>query len=134
MSQQPPAWMESLVAVVSDCIEAHSAMGPLGFRYREEEEIGELIVYPTPVELRGGTTDGTVVLAGFSLDLQALGAAFEQVVGVHWCAHGFGPHDLEGAHVSIEGIYQGHNVWLRVLADPPEDEEPGLQLDTSAQS
>jgi hypothetical protein len=36
-----------------------------------------------------------------------------------------------GQHISIEGTYQGHLVWLRVLAEAPDDEEPGLTLDTS---
>jgi hypothetical protein len=124
--------MAALVDVVAECFDAHSPMGPLGFRYLEEEALGELVVYPTPVELIGGAADGTVVIPGFSLDLQALLAAFERVTGLQWCAHGFGPHDPEGPCVSLEGIYQGHPVWLRMLAEPPEDEAPGLQLDTSA--
>jgi hypothetical protein len=132
MAQQPPAWMAALVDMVADCLETHSPMGPLGFRYLEEEALGELVVYPTPVELIGGAADGTVVIPGFSLDLQALLAVFERVTGLQWCAHGFGPHDPEGPCVSLEGIYQGHPVWLRMLAEPPEDEAPGLQLDTSA--
>jgi hypothetical protein len=64
--------MAALVDVVAACLEAHSPMGPLGFRYLEEEALGELVVYPTPVELVGGAADGTVVVPGFSLDLQAL--------------------------------------------------------------
>ena len=32
---------------------------------------------------------------------------------------------------TVEGAYQGHHVWLRVLAEAPDDEEPGLQLDIS---
>ncbi len=132
MAQHPPPWMEALVDVVAECLDAHSPMGPLGFRYREEDEHGELVVYPTPVELVGGAADGTVVIPSFSLDLHALLAAFERVTVLQWCAHGFGPHDPEGPCVSLEGLYQGHPVWLRVLAEPLEDEEPGLQLDTSA--
>ena len=122
--------MAALVDVAAACLEAHSPMGPVGFRYLEEEARGELVVYPTPVELVGGAADGTVVLPGFSLDLQALLVAFERVTGLQWCAHGFGPYDPDGPCISLEGIYQGHPVWLRMLAEPPEDEEPGLHLDT----
>jgi hypothetical protein len=132
MAQHPPAWMEALVDVVAECLNPHSPMGPLGFRYLEEDAHGELVVYPTPVELVGGAEDGTVVVPGFALDLHALLAAFEHVTALQWCAHGFGPSDPDGPCVSLEGIYQGHEVWLRVLAEPPEDEEPGLHLDTSA--
>lgn len=129
--------METLVDIVSNCIEAHSPMGYLGYRYREEEEgqeaFADLIVYPTPVELVGGSEDGAIVYPGFSFDLQSLLSAFERVDALHWCAHSMGPHDIIGPHLSLEGIYQGHRVWLRVLSDPPEDEEPGMQFDVSGQ-
>ena len=49
MAQHPPAWMEALVDVLTACLDAYSPTGPLGFGYREEDERGELIVYPTPV-------------------------------------------------------------------------------------
>ena len=32
------AWMEALVDVVSGCMEAYSVMGPLGFRWSEDEQ------------------------------------------------------------------------------------------------
>ena len=55
--------------------------------------------------------------------------AFEQVTAIHWLAHGFEPFDLEGPNLSIEGIYKSHEVWVRILAYPPEDEPPGMYLD-----
>ena len=90
MTQPPPAWMETLVDVVAECLDAHSPMGPLGFRYLEEDAHGELVIYPTPVELVGGADDSTVVVPGFALDLHALLAAFERVTALQWCAHGCG--------------------------------------------
>jgi hypothetical protein len=133
VSHHDPAWIEDLVNLVSGCLEAHSAMGPLEYWYNAEAEIVELVVYPTPVELIGGEFDGAVVVPGFSLDVQSLQTAFERVNALQWCAHGMGPFDLEGAHLSLEGLYQGCQLWLRVLAEPPEETEPGLQLDTSGQ-
>ena len=130
MAQHPPAWMEAFVDVVVGCMEAQSPMGSVGWRYHEEETLGELVVYPTPVALVCGAADGTVVVPGFSLDLHALLAAFEHVTALKWCPHGFGPDDPDGPCVSLAGLYQGHQVWLRLLAEPPEDEEPGLHLDT----
>ena len=35
---QATAWMEALVDVVSGCMEAYSVMGPLGFRWSEDEQ------------------------------------------------------------------------------------------------
>ena len=90
MVPSPPAWIAALVATVAECLHAHSPMGPLGFRYGEEDGVWDLIVYPTPVELVGGAQDGTVVLPGFSLGLYAFLSAFERLTALHWCAHGFG--------------------------------------------
>jgi hypothetical protein len=108
-------------------------MGQLEYRYHLEEDIVELTIYPTPVELVGGAVDGAVVVPGFSFDIYMLQSAFEQVDALDWQAHSMGPHDLEGPHLSLEGIYQGYYVWLRVLSDPPEEVEPGLYLDTPGQ-
>ena len=128
---QAPTWMVSLVDIVSNCLEAHNVMGPLGFRWWEEDQFWEVIVYPTPLELVGGAADGELVSPGFSLDLQDLWSTFEELIDINWCAHAFGPNDPNGAHISIEGVYQGHHVCLRVLSDAPNDEEPGLKLDSS---
>ena len=128
---QSPEWLNSLVDDVISCIEAHNAMGPLEFLYRNEEDFWEIVIYPTPVELKGGIVEGTVVFPGFSLDLQQLISVFDQVDEINWRAHGFGPWDHDGPHISIEGIYQKHNVWLQVLAEAPDDAEPGMKLDTT---
>jgi hypothetical protein len=40
------------------------------------------------------------------------------------------PHD-EGPRLVVEGVYQGRQVFLQVLAYAPEDEEPGMKLDTT---
>ena len=118
---QSPEWLNSLVDDVISCIEAHNSMGPLESFYRNEEDFWEIVIYPTPVELKGGIVEGTVVFPGFSLDLQQLISVFDRVDEINWRAHGFGPWDHDGPHISIEGTYQKHNVWLQVLAEAPDD-------------
>src|SRR4051812_38888655 len=124
-----PAWLEELVEAVADCLTADSPMGPLGFRYGEDEGSWEVVVYPTPVELLGGAHDGAVVAPGFAMDLEGLRAAFDRVDDLGWSALGL--HDPDGPHVWVEGVYGGREVWLRVLAQAPEDEGPGMKLDVS---
>ena len=131
MTESPSWWITELVEAVAGCMEVHSAAGPVGWRYHEEEDLVDLIVYATPVELLGGEYDGTIVLPGFSLDVQALQSLFDRVSALTWKAQGLGPHDDDGPCLSVEGVYRGHLIGLRVLAEAPEDEEPGLQLDTS---
>jgi hypothetical protein len=106
-------------------------MGPLGYRYLVDETMTELIVYPTPIELVGGADDGEVVVAGFLLDLGELQLIFERLDALHWQALGLGLDDPDGPYVSLEGVFQGHSIWLRILAEPPADEAPGLKLDVT---
>ena len=115
-------------------MEAHNEAGPLAFRWRQEDDFWELTVYLTPVELVGGAVDGAVVYPAFSLDVQGLCSAFEELAAIRWNAHAFAPHDWTGPHISIEGVYRGHHVYLQVLSDPPEDEEPGLKVDWSGRT
>jgi len=41
MRHCPSAWMTELVEAVAGCMEAHSAMGARGWRYREEDDLAE---------------------------------------------------------------------------------------------
>ena len=122
------AWLGELVEAVAATMTADSATGPLGFRHHEDAGCRIVRVYPRPVELVGGAVDGEVVAPGFSLDLEELRALFERVDACTWQALGL--NEDEGPCVLIEGLYQGHEVLLQVLAYAPDDEEPGLQVET----
>ena len=37
----------------------------------------------------------------------------------------------EGPHVYVEGVYEGRNIFLQVLAYAREDEDPGLKVNVS---
>lgn len=130
-SESPPEWLEDFIATVGECLMAHSLMGPLGWYAYEEDGITELIIYPKPVQFVGGELDGELGVPGFSFDVQSVLKAFERVDTVQWNSQGMGPDDEEGARLSIEGLYEGHDVWVRILAEPPEDEEPGLEIDAA---
>jgi hypothetical protein len=125
-----PDWMDALVRTVSDAMTAHGMPGPVGLRYREEDETWDLLVYPLPLELVGGKHDGDVVAPAFTLDLEQVRTAFTRVDEVSWQAHSLGEHD-DGPYVSIEGEYAGRQVWLRVLAYAPDGEEAGERFDTN---
>lgn len=127
--EDPEVWLDQLAEAVAECMTAQSASGPLQYRCREEEEeeFWEVVIYPAAVELVGGAADGEVLAPGFSLDLEGLQAEFERVDAFTWESLGFAYS--EGPHVSIEGIYQGHEVYLQILAYAPEGEEPGMKLD-----
>lgn len=122
-------WLDSLLEAVGNCVEADSPMGPLGLRYREAEGFWEVWIYPTPVELVGGRHDGEIVVPGFTLDLEQLRSCFDSLAAIHWNALGL--NLTEGPHVSIEGVYEGREVFLQVLAYAPRGETPGLKVDAT---
>jgi hypothetical protein len=120
LMSEAPQWLTSLIDAVGNCMEAHCATGPLAFRWGNEEDFWEVRVYCTPGEAVGGAEDGAILVPGFSLDLMGLTSIFEELTDRQWQAHSFGPHDQEGPHISVEGVYQGHHVYLQVLAEAPE--------------
>lgn len=124
---QHPDWLEALLDVVAGSMESQGPQETLGFRYGEEDGVWEVFVYPTPVELVGGDLDGAIVSPGFFIDLEEVRSALDRVVAVQWLAS-----DLsEASEVLIEGVYDGHGVVLHILAEAPEDEAPGMQVDVS---
>ena len=121
------AWLDELIEAVADHMTADGVTGPLGVRYSEEDGIWVVLVYLSPVELIGGAHDGEIVAPGFFLDLEGLRSLFDRVNDFTW--QGFGFTSDDGPHVSIDGIYQGHEVFLQVQAYAPEDEDPGVKAD-----
>jgi hypothetical protein len=77
----------------------------------------------------GGRHDGELVVPGFTLDLEQLRTAFDSVAALTWSSLGLDSD--EGPYVSVEGQFQGREIFLRVLTQFPEDEEPGLKFDTN---
>jgi hypothetical protein len=126
------AWLDALIDDVAACITAENVMGPLGCRHGghdDEYDFVDVVIYPTPTELVGGAADGGLFDPDFSLDLDQLQAVFEHVDDFGWRA--LGGFDPDGPHIWVEGIYQGRETYLRVLASAPEDEEPGTKFDVN---
>jgi len=112
-------------------METHAASGPVAYRGFEEKGFWEVTVYCTLGELIGGAEDGEIVAPGFTLDVRELMSAFEKLRDVCWYSHPLGPQDKLGRHIVLDGVYQGHEVCLRVLAEAPDDSEPGFKVDLS---
>ena len=125
---QDDSWLQPLADRIAGTIEAHSLMGPMAWQYWPEEGLHHLIFFPRSILLKGGAQDGQQVVPGYSVDIQAVSAMLQRVDSVYWTTQGLGGDD-EGPRISIEGLYEGHQVWLRLLAEPPADEEPGMELE-----
>lgn len=121
-------WVDDLMQAVSDCIRVDEPIGPLACRYLAEDGMVDVLVYPTPVEIVGGADDGEIVDADFDLDLIRLRELFSSVADFGWSALGL--NDEGGPHVWVEGVFRGQTAFLQVLSRAPDDEEPGMKLDT----
>lgn len=85
----------------------------------------ELTLFASATETVGGQYDGRRTTSRFVLNLENILDNFDTVNKFHWQAHALGPLDDLGPHLSIEGTVDGHSVWLRVLASPPEEVDAG---------
>ena len=117
--------METLVEVISACVEAHRPMGPLGSRDLAPGAPGALLASPTPVELVRGAEDGAVVLPGCSLDLHGCSPTVTGWKPARGFPMAWGPTtqtaDVSPSRGSLRATTSG-GAWR----PPPADAEPGL--------
>ncbi|MCC6156397.1 MAG: hypothetical protein IT367_21700 [Candidatus Hydrogenedentes bacterium] len=122
-----PEWIDTLVESVARHLTAAGPLGPLGVRFREEDDGDwEVVIHPTPVELVGGASDGAVFSPAFEINLEGLRAEFEKLTAMVISSHGL--YEDEDSYCRIEGTWQGRPLTLRFLLKPPEDEEPGSKM------
>lgn len=121
-------WVDDLMQAVSGCIRVDEPIGPLACRFLAEDGVVDVLVYPTPVEIVGGADDGEIVDPDFDLDLIRLRELFSSIADFGWSALGL--NDEGGPHIWVEGVFRGQPVFLQVLSTAPDDEEPGMKLDT----
>lgn len=128
-----PEWMQPLIDAVAANMAAHGPESPLGLRYRQLDDVWDLLVYPMPIEMIGGAHDGGRASPSFSLDLEGVRSALSRVESIAWDAHGAGPdNDEVGPCISIRGQFAAFQVWLRVLAHAPADVGPAVKVDATS--
>ena len=103
---------------------------PIGCHYyfNKVSDQWEVSLFAANTETIGGERDGCVSYSRFGLDLKELMTAFDEIATCSWQALSLGSDDEVGPHVSLEGTFEGHNVWLRVLAQPPARFRTGRYL------
>jgi hypothetical protein len=120
---EEPAWVKGFVKVVSSSLLTDRSTGHLGIRYREDNGLWEISVYP----IQGGgdleESEGSVASPSFAWDIEELRSVFDRIDGSGWYA--VCPGGTESPYVWIEGDYQDHEVFLRLLPGAPVHDEPG---------
>lgn len=133
---QPPSWLSQLAGLVTQAFHAQSSLAPVGCHFHKNDEAEtpqwEVTLFVSSTEIYGGALDGQCAFSRFMVDLRDLMAAFDVVESCYWQAQTMASDDQLGPHVGVEGMFQGHPVWLRITAQPPRDFEPGRMFDQSA--
>ena len=122
-----PPWLRELADAVAEQIAPADLLSPIGCHFCELDGRWEISVFASSTEFVGGRRDGRRQQSKFSLNLLRVLALLDNVQACHWQSRAIAPSDELGAHFSVEGKYQGHSVWLRVLAEAPRRFTPGRQ-------
>lgn len=120
-----PEWLKRLVERVCGCIDLLQDAPPIGCHFAEHDDTWEVTVFVASTEIVGGVHDGRRIPSLFVADLSQVLLVFESVESCGWQPHRVDKEDELGAHVAIHGQFEGHQVWLRILAEAPEKFEAG---------
>ena len=130
---QPQKWLGELAALATRAFHSQSQLAPVGCHFHKNDEVTptqwEVTLFVSSTEVYGGALDGQCAFSRFMVDLKDLMAVFDVVESCYWQAQTMTDDDQLGPHVGIEGLYQGHSVWLRITAQPPDQFEPGRVFD-----
>ncbi len=118
MGQQPD-WLERFVRDIASMVRSYEN-APLGCHYHLADDCWEITVFLMRVEVVGGIRDGERLVLPFHVDLPSLPTLFDEVETFTWQTARLGRHDDLGAHISVTGRVGMDSVWLRVLADAPD--------------
>ncbi|WP_437226996.1 hypothetical protein SH661x_000120 [Planctomicrobium sp. SH661] len=128
-----PEWLKEFVDQVCTCLCPIEDMPPIGCHTAYEEDTWEISVFVSPTEIVGGQHDGQRLPCTFVVELIDLLQLFDVVESAGWQPHPQDESDEIGNHVAVEGIYAGHRIWLRVLAETPGQYAPGRYLNVFEQ-
>lgn len=121
----PPAWLAALANEISLRILPVDPLAPIGCHYVLVDDCWEVTLFVSASEVVGGEYDGERFASAFQFDLVGVDTHFDEVTAQGWQPIEFGEGDDVGPHIAIEGIRDGHQVWVRVAAFPPADFEAG---------
>jgi hypothetical protein len=126
----PPDWLSHLADRVAEQFHATDVLSPLGCHFYHNLALDqwEVTLFASKTEIVGGKLDGVATTSNFSLDLKETFQVFDEVTNFHWQTASLGPDDDLGPHVSVEGLFEGNSVWVRVLSNPPAQFDTGRTL------
>lgn len=129
-----PAWLRQFANRVTYHLYAVDVLAPLGCHYyhNRARDQWEVTLFVSNSETVGGRFDGKVSSSRFTLNLLELQREFTTIEKMHWQPLQLDHDDQLGPCVSVEGTFGERNVWLRILATPPQDFEVGRYVMASS--
>lgn len=122
-----PDWLRAAIETACSSFEL-GAPGNIGWSVLFGRDGWEAWIYPTEVEMVGGDRDGEHLLPGLhAVRLSEIVELFDEPPDLSWflCS-------AEITEVSIEGHVQGHDVWLHIMEEPPEDAGATAKFDVNS--
>lgn len=120
-----PEWISEFTERVCTSIRLFDEGAPIGCHYYCGETSHEISVFVSATEIVGGPNDGQRIVARYVVDLIELMQVFDLLDNYSWQPQVIDASDEVGPHVAISGEYQGEQIWLRILAQTPEQFLPG---------
>ena len=111
------------IEAISSSLMTQRAPGKLGVRYREQGGYWEISVYPLSVGRVGERITGLAESTNIAWDIERLRSVFDRIDGLGWYAAC--PSESGSPYVWLDGEYQDHEVFLRLLPGEPDQVEPG---------
>lgn len=123
---QPPAWLSGLADVVAKAMEplASQELPSLGCHYAKFDGVWEITLFVESTEIIGGPDDGSIKQFPMGIRICEIMNVFQNVTECNWQSQSLGADDDLGPHLSVEGIYKGRMVWLRIPAHAPRQYPP----------
>ncbi len=129
----PPAWLRWFANDAARAILDSASHAPIGCHYHfgEEHHEWEVTVFVSDTEVVGGPRDGTLVPCSVQVDVSHAVGLFDDVPKIYWQSGVVQKGGHTDQYVSLEGPVRGHQVWLRVLAQAPQQAGAGRLLHAS---
>ncbi len=119
----PNVWLTKFVDDVAPHVSSWDGDVPLQchvFRNCDGElDEWEVTLFGEP-QTFGGRLKSVAFDAPLNVSVLHVAAVFEEVESCHWQTANIDGSDELGPHFSVIGVYEGHNVWLRILSRAPE--------------
>jgi hypothetical protein len=124
---QDAAWIKDFVRVVSASLLTDRSTRRLGIRYRVDDGNWEISVYPIHEGGDHEEVEGSGASPSFAWNIEELRSIFDSIDASGWYA--VPPGGTGCPYLWIEGNYQTHEVFLRLLPGEPDHVESGEQCE-----